>query len=70
MTETRKLLSIMVRQSDHVRFGVFETGDIVHPLLMAEQDHAGHLAFTKAERVPFADAFALRQQIARSAGTH
>ena len=66
----RKLLSILIRQSDHVRFGVFETGDIRFPLLMAEQDRAGGFDFTKPEWVPFAEAFSILMQINGAAGAH
>lgn len=66
----RKPLGTMIRQSDGKRFGIFGNGDIQFPFLRVAEDKDGGFDFATAERVPFAEAFALRQQIARSAGTH
>ena len=64
MTADPKLLTTMVRQSDHVRVGVFATEDITHPLLIAEENGTGGFDLSGARRVPFGEAFSIRQQIA------
>lgn len=63
MPQSRNPLSILTRQADGARFGLFATDDLGHPLLMAEQDEAGCFDLSTAERLSAAEAFDLLQQI-------
>lgn len=69
-TEKRKLLTMMTRQSDDVRFGVFATNETAYPLLMVEEDDTGGFDFSTARRVPFAEAFDLLSQLNKATGLH
>ena len=68
--QDRKLLSMVTRQADHARCGLFATDDAAHPLMIAEQNPDGGFAFATAYLVPLAEAVEIQAQLHSPAGKH